>query len=182
MNSSFCSMKCSFVPRRLSLEKMVGADGRCVQSSDDTLSGDLDGWLDFRKKAPSGADTAVSSGLSEPVRRRSVGMWPRSVRGSVRHRHQRRSGSIGREVLHRTRSLLSVRGARLGVSLPPAVVRQFGTGMAERFTTIYRMALLLAAIAMIATCLLMRSATGIGLMAMRDNEQAAGTGFDSGPV
>jgi hypothetical protein len=175
-------MKCSFVPRRLSLEKMVGADGRCVQSSDDTLSGDLDGWLDFRKK-PQAA----------PIRRFLL-VFPsrlggvRSVCGRARSEaqsaidHQRRSGSIGREVLHRTRNLLSVRGARLGVSLPPAVVRQFGTGMAERFTTIYRMALLLAAIAMIATCLLMRSATGIGLMAMRDNEQAAGTGFDSGPV
>lgn len=66
-------------------------------------------------------------------------------------------------------------GAGLGVSLPAAVVRQFGAGMLERFTTIYWMALVLAITAMGATYLLMRSRTGIGLMAMRDNEQAAGT-------
>jgi branched-chain amino acid transport system permease protein len=66
-------------------------------------------------------------------------------------------------------------GAGLGVSLPVAVVRQFGARMAERFTTIYWMSLILAATAMGATYLLMRSSTGIGLTAMRDNEEAAGT-------
>jgi branched-chain amino acid transport system permease protein len=66
-------------------------------------------------------------------------------------------------------------GAGLGVSLPVSVVRRFGTQMQERFTTIYCMSLLLAATAVGATYLLMRSATGIGLTAMRDNEDAAGT-------
>jgi branched-chain amino acid transport system permease protein len=66
-------------------------------------------------------------------------------------------------------------GAGLGVSLPVSVVRRFGTQMQERFTTIYCMSLLLAAVAVGATYLLMRSATGIGLTAMRDNEDAAGT-------
>jgi branched-chain amino acid transport system permease protein len=66
-------------------------------------------------------------------------------------------------------------GAGLGVSLPVSVVRRFGAQMQERFTTIYCMSLLLAAAAVGATYLLMRSATGIGLTAMRDNEDAAGT-------
>jgi branched-chain amino acid transport system permease protein len=70
---------------------------------------------------------------------------------------------------------LSAFGAGLGVSLPVAVVRRFGSQLVERFTTIYEMSLFLAAIAMGATYALMRSATGIGLTAMRDNEEAAGT-------
>jgi len=70
---------------------------------------------------------------------------------------------------------LSAFGAGLGVSLPVAVVRRFGSQLVERFTTIYAMSLVLAVIAMGATYALMRSATGIGLTAMRDNEEAAGT-------
>jgi branched-chain amino acid transport system permease protein len=70
---------------------------------------------------------------------------------------------------------LSAFGAGLGVSLPVSVVRRFGSQIVERFTTIYVMALALAVLAMGATYLLMRSATGLGLTAMRDNEEAAGT-------
>jgi branched-chain amino acid transport system permease protein len=66
-------------------------------------------------------------------------------------------------------------GAGLGVSLPVSLARQFGSGMEERFTTIYWLAFALAAAAMVATYLLMRSPTGIGLTAMRDDEEAAGT-------
>jgi branched-chain amino acid transport system permease protein len=66
-------------------------------------------------------------------------------------------------------------GAGLGVSLPVSVVRRFGSQIVERFTTIYVMSLILAVVAMGATYILMRSATGIGLTAMRDNEEAAGT-------
>ena len=66
-------------------------------------------------------------------------------------------------------------GAGLGISLPVSVVREFGGGIVERFTTIYWMSLILAAVAMAATYFLMRSATGIGLTAMRDDEEAAGT-------
>jgi branched-chain amino acid transport system permease protein len=66
-------------------------------------------------------------------------------------------------------------GAGLGVSLPVSVVRQFGAQMVERFTTIYWISLILAIAAMGSTYLLMRSATGIGLTAMRDDEDAAGT-------
>lgn len=70
---------------------------------------------------------------------------------------------------------LSAFGAGLGVSLPISVVRRFGSQLVERFTTIYAMSLVLAVVAMGATYALMRSATGIGLTAMRDNEEAAGT-------
>jgi branched-chain amino acid transport system permease protein len=66
-------------------------------------------------------------------------------------------------------------GAGLGVSLPVSLVRQFGNTMAERFTAIYWLSLGLAVAATGATYLLMRSATGVGLTAMRDNEEAAGT-------
>jgi branched-chain amino acid transport system permease protein len=65
-------------------------------------------------------------------------------------------------------------GAGLGISLPVAVVRAFGSSISERFTTIYWMALVLAVTAIGATYFLMRSATGIGLTAMRDDEEAAG--------
>lgn len=70
---------------------------------------------------------------------------------------------------------LSAFGAGLGVSLPVSVVRRFGSQLVERFTTIYAMSFVLAVVAMGATYALMRSATGIGLTAMRDNEEAAGT-------
>lgn len=66
-------------------------------------------------------------------------------------------------------------GAGLGISLPISVVREFGGSIVERFTTIYWMAFILAVVAMAATYLLMRSSTGIGLTAMRDDEEAAGT-------
>jgi branched-chain amino acid transport system permease protein len=66
-------------------------------------------------------------------------------------------------------------GAGLGISLPISVVRAFGGSIVERFTTIYWMSLVLALVAMGATYLLMRSSTGIGLTAMRDDEEAAGT-------
>jgi branched-chain amino acid transport system permease protein len=79
------------------------------------------------------------------------------------------------EVLMLGAGKINAFGAGLGVSLPVSVVREFGGNIAERFTTIYWMALILAAIAAVATYFLMRSATGIGLTAMRDDEDAAGT-------
>lgn len=66
-------------------------------------------------------------------------------------------------------------GAGLGISLPVDVVRQFGSGMVERFTTIYWLSFILAVVTMGATYFLMRSSTGVGLTAMRDDEEAAGT-------
>jgi branched-chain amino acid transport system permease protein len=66
-------------------------------------------------------------------------------------------------------------GGGSGVSLPVGLVRQLGTRAPERYLTIYLMALALAAVAFVSTWLLMRSSTGLGLTAMRDNEEGAGS-------
>ena len=70
-------------------------------------------------------------------------------------------------------------GAGLGSSLPVSVAQTFGSDPAARSTTTYWLALALAAIAFVATYLLMRSSTGIGLTAMRDDEEGtASVGVD----
>lgn len=79
------------------------------------------------------------------------------------------------EVMMLSAGKIKAFGAGLGVSLPISVVRTFGASIVERFTTIYWMSLILALGAMGATYFLMRSSTGIGLTAMRDDEAAAGT-------
>jgi branched-chain amino acid transport system permease protein len=61
-----------------------------------------------------------------------------------------------------------------GVSLPVRVAREFGARPDARFATIYWLAFALAAAAFASTWLLLRSRIGLGLMAMRDNEEAAG--------
>lgn len=61
-----------------------------------------------------------------------------------------------------------------GVSLPVSVAREFGARPDVRFTNIYWLAFALAAGAFAGTWLLLRSRIGLGLMAMRDNEEAAG--------
>jgi branched-chain amino acid transport system permease protein len=66
-------------------------------------------------------------------------------------------------------------GGGSGVSLPIGLVKQLGARAPERYLTIYLMALALAAIAFLTTWLLMRSSTGLGLTAMRDNEEGAGS-------
>jgi branched-chain amino acid transport system permease protein len=70
-------------------------------------------------------------------------------------------------------------GAGLGASLPVSVVMTFGGDPTSRSTTTYWLALALAAIAFVATYVLMRSSTGIGLTAMRDDEEGtASVGVD----
>jgi branched-chain amino acid transport system permease protein len=61
-----------------------------------------------------------------------------------------------------------------GGSLPVRVVREFGARLDARFATIYWLAFALAAAAFASTCLLLRSRIGLGLTAMRDDEEAAG--------
>ena len=61
-----------------------------------------------------------------------------------------------------------------GVSLPVRVAREFGAQPDARFATIYWLAFALAAAAFASTCLLLRSRIGLGLLAMRDDEEAAG--------
>ncbi|WP_127902342.1 branched-chain amino acid ABC transporter permease [Solirhodobacter olei] len=69
---------------------------------------------------------------------------------------------------------LSAFGGGSGISLPVSVVRGFGSRVTERYATIYWIAFAVAALALVATWLLMRSRIGLGLTAMRDNEEGAG--------
>jgi len=65
-------------------------------------------------------------------------------------------------------------GGATGITLPGSVIRAVGGNVAQRFTHLYWISLGLAVVAYLATALLLRSRVGIGLMAMRDNEEAAG--------
>jgi branched-chain amino acid transport system permease protein len=78
------------------------------------------------------------------------------------------------EVLMLAAGKLPAFGGGSGTSLPISVVKVFGTGLAQRYGTIYWMAFALAGTAFVATWLLLRSRVGLGLTAMRDNEEGAG--------
>lgn len=65
-------------------------------------------------------------------------------------------------------------GGATGITLPSDVIDAVGASAGTRFANLYWMALALAIIAYGATTLLLRSRVGIGLIAMRDNEEAAG--------
>ena len=65
-------------------------------------------------------------------------------------------------------------GLGSGASLPVAVARGLGTNPADRFAAIYYLAFGLAVIAFVSMVFLLRSRIGLGLTAMRDNEEAAG--------
>jgi branched-chain amino acid transport system permease protein len=64
-------------------------------------------------------------------------------------------------------------GLGTGISVPLSVARFFGGGASTRVTTIYVIALAVAVAAYLLTWLLLRSRVGIGLTAIRDNEEAA---------
>jgi branched-chain amino acid transport system permease protein len=66
-------------------------------------------------------------------------------------------------------------GGASGITLPSTVIRAVGANVEARFSHLYWMALALAVVCFIATALLLRSRLGVGLMAMRDNEEAAGS-------
>jgi branched-chain amino acid transport system permease protein len=66
-------------------------------------------------------------------------------------------------------------GSGSGVSLPIRIVKAFGSSLAARTQNIYFLAFGLADIAFVATWALLRSRVGLGLTAMRDNEEAAGS-------
>jgi len=70
---------------------------------------------------------------------------------------------------------LTAFGGGSGVSLPLSVLRALGARPAERFIAIYWLALALAATAFLSTWLLLRSRVGLGLTAMRDDEEGAGS-------
>ncbi|HEX9326602.1 MAG TPA: branched-chain amino acid ABC transporter permease, partial [Reyranella sp.] len=87
--------------------------------------------------------------------------------------------SVGSWVVAETLMLgagkLQAFGGGSGISMPVSAARRFGDNVLERFTTIYWMALVLSAAAFGLTWFLMRSAIGLGLTAMRDNEDGAGS-------
>ena len=78
------------------------------------------------------------------------------------------------EVLMLIAGKLTDFGGGSGVSLPVAVVKVFGARADERYATIYWMAFALAVAAFASIYLLLRSRIGLGLTAMRDDEEGAG--------
>jgi branched-chain amino acid transport system permease protein len=83
------------------------------------------------------------------------------------------------EVLMLAAGKLEAFGGGSGTSLPIAVALSFGRGRTDRLAAIYWLAFALAALALAVTYFLLRSRIGIGLTAMRDNEEgAAAIGVD----
>lgn len=70
---------------------------------------------------------------------------------------------------------LSAFGGGSGVSLPVSAVKRFGAVAQARYETVYWLALGLATLALVTTWYLMRSRVGVGLTAMRDSEEGAGS-------
>ncbi len=64
-------------------------------------------------------------------------------------------------------------GLGTGISLPLNVANMFGSNQSTRLVAIYVVALVVAVVAYIGTWALLRSRFGIGLTAIRDNEEAA---------
>jgi len=77
------------------------------------------------------------------------------------------------EVLMLLAGKLNAFGGGSGTSLPIAIVLALGHGRSARLALIYWLAFVLAAVALAITYVLLRSRTGIGLTAMRDNEEGA---------
>jgi branched-chain amino acid transport system permease protein len=77
------------------------------------------------------------------------------------------------EVLMLIAGKLDAFGGGSGTSLPISIILSFGRARNDRLAAIYWLAFALAAIAMLVTYFLMRSRIGVGLTAMRDNEEGA---------
>ncbi len=77
------------------------------------------------------------------------------------------------ELLMLAAGKLSAWGGGSGTSVPISIILYFGRARDVRLATIYWLAFGLAASAMLVTYFLLRSRIGIGLTAMRDNEEGA---------
>ena len=77
------------------------------------------------------------------------------------------------EVLQLSAGKLVAWGGGSGTSLPISIALSFGHARSDRLATIYWLSFTLAAAAMLVTYFLLRSRIGIGLTAMRDNEEGA---------
>jgi branched-chain amino acid transport system permease protein len=79
------------------------------------------------------------------------------------------------EVLMLIAGKIEMFGGGSGISLPIAIVRVFGATRTARLSTIYWLAFALVIVSLAATYFLLRSRIGLGLTAMRDNEESAGS-------
>lgn len=70
---------------------------------------------------------------------------------------------------------LSAFGGGSGKSMPVSFVKSFGATTPERYANVYWLAFALLAVAYLSTWYLLRSRIGVGLTAMRDNEEGAGS-------
>jgi branched-chain amino acid transport system permease protein len=77
------------------------------------------------------------------------------------------------ELLMLAAGKLTAWGGGSGTSVPISIILTFGRARDDRLANIYWLAFGLAAVAMLVTHLLLRSSIGIGLTAMRDNEEGA---------
>jgi branched-chain amino acid transport system permease protein len=77
------------------------------------------------------------------------------------------------ELLMLAAGKLNAWGGGSGTSLPISIILSFGRARGDRLPNIYWLAFALAAVSMLVTYFLLRSRIGIGLTAMRDNEEGA---------
>jgi len=77
------------------------------------------------------------------------------------------------ELLMLAAGKLDAWGGGSGTSVPISIVLSFGRARGDRLSTIYWLAFGLAAVATLGTYFLLRSRIGVGLTAMRDNEEGA---------
>jgi branched-chain amino acid transport system permease protein len=77
------------------------------------------------------------------------------------------------ELLMLTAGKLDAFGGGSGTSVPISILLAFGSARGDRLATIYWLAFGLATLAMLMTYFVLRSRVGIGLTAMRDNEEGA---------
>jgi branched-chain amino acid transport system permease protein len=79
------------------------------------------------------------------------------------------------EVLMLTAGKIEIFGGGSGTSLPVEIMRAFGTTRTTRLSMIYWLAFALFVVSLAVTYFLLRSRIGLGLTAMRDNEESAGS-------
>jgi branched-chain amino acid transport system permease protein len=77
------------------------------------------------------------------------------------------------ELLMLAAGKLDAFGGGSGTSVPISILLAFGSARGDRLATIYWLAFGLATLAMLVTYFVLRSRVGIGLTAMRDNEEGA---------
>jgi ABC-type branched-subunit amino acid transport system permease subunit len=126
----------------------------------------VDGARGHQRLRGDSAGHANHAPAGDPLRRDRV---------SVARGHLAVGTWVVAEVLMLTAGKLPGFGFGSGTSLPIPIVKEFGASAGARMTHFYIMAFVLALTAFGATWLLLRSRFGLGLTAMLDNEEAAGS-------